>query len=83
MAFLKNTWKRLEISLNLKHFTDLFYIEMFCGLFSFFFSRNLSYHEFSRFSLCGQLLRLEDTKCNALDLADRQNQFHHRKFLSK
>ena len=24
IAFLKNTWKRIEISLNLKHFTDLF-----------------------------------------------------------
>ena len=39
---------------------------MFLGLFSFS-SRNLSYYEFSRFSLRGQLRRPEDTKCNVLD----------------
>ena len=35
------------------------------------------------FSLCGQLHRSEDIKCNDLDIADCQNQFHHRKFLSE
>ena len=39
---------------------------MFLGLFSFS-SKNLSYYEFSRFSLRGQLHRPEDTKCNVLD----------------
>ena len=68
--------------MNLKHFTHFFSIEMFTSLFSFS-SRNLSYHEFSRFSLRGQLHGSEDTKCNVLDLADCQNQVHHRKFLSE
>ena len=38
-------------------------------------------NEFSRFFLCGQLYRLEDTKRNAFGLTEFQNQVHYRKFL--
>ena len=48
-----------------------------------FSSKNLSYYDFSMFSLRGQLHRSEDTNCKVLDLAGCQNQFHHRKFLSE
>ena len=52
-------------------------------LFIFTFFKESFFHEFSKFSLRGRLHRPEDTKCNVLDLADCQNQVHHRKFLSQ
>ena len=51
---------------------------MFTSLFSFS-SRNLFCHEYSKFSLCGQLHWPEHSKCNVLHLADCQNQLHHKK----
>ena len=35
----------------------------------------------TRFFLCGQLYRLEDTERNALNLTEFQNKVHYRKFL--
>ena len=75
---------RSLINSNVHQFIFLFFLGILfhppCYLKRAMF-RLESYDEFSRFSLGGQLYRLEDTKHNVLDLADLRNQVHQRKLL--
>ena len=42
-----------------------------------------NYPEFSRFFLCDQRYRLEDTMRNTLDISEFRNQVHHRMFFTE